>query len=112
MNHSQWKTARTRALLGEAEQEDAEVTALRLEIRYAMALGQAVYDRRTVLGLSTGELAGRANLTEARIEAIEDGDTVPTLPLLHRLATALESQLDIHLASGRAATVRFEPSAA
>ncbi|MFI9784842.1 helix-turn-helix domain-containing protein [Kitasatospora sp. NPDC051984] len=112
MNHSQWKTARSRALLGEPQVEDPEVAALRLEIRYAMALGQAVYDRRTALGLSPAELARRAGLTEAQVEVIEGGDTVPTLPLLHRLATALESELDIHLVSGPAAAVRFEPPAA
>ncbi|MFD8482802.1 helix-turn-helix domain-containing protein [Kitasatospora sp. NPDC059673] len=111
MNHSQWKTARTRALLGEPQAEDPEVAALRREIRCAMALGQAVYDRRTALGLSPAEPARRAGLTEAQAEVIEGGDTVPTLPLPHRLATALESELDIHVASDPAATVRFEPPA-
>lgn len=35
-----------------------------------------------------------------QIAEIEGGDTVPTLPLLERLAPALEAELDIHLAPG------------
>ncbi|WP_035848352.1 helix-turn-helix domain-containing protein [Kitasatospora azatica] len=112
MNHSRWKTARTRALLGEQVSEDSAVAALRLEIRYALVFGQAHYDRRTELGLSKGEVARRAGLTLAQIEQIEGGDTVPTLPLLQRLAAALEAELDIHVAAGAEAEVRFHSPAA
>ncbi|WP_327428751.1 helix-turn-helix domain-containing protein [Streptomyces sp. NBC_01236] len=93
MNHSQWKTRRTRKLLGE---EAAESPAY-AEAGYAFALGQAVYDRRAELGLSQTELARRAGMSQPQISNIEGGDSVPTLPLLTRLAKALDASLTIDL---------------
>ncbi|MFG3657082.1 helix-turn-helix domain-containing protein [Streptomyces sp. NPDC047706] len=93
MNHSQWKTRRTRKLLG----EDVEDSPAYVAAGYAFALGQAVYDRRTELGLSQSELARRAEMTQPQISNIEGGDSVPTLPLLTRLAKALDASLTINL---------------
>ncbi|MEU1601319.1 helix-turn-helix domain-containing protein [Streptomyces sp. NPDC005708] len=69
----------------------------RREIRLSMALAKAVYDRRTELGLTQTELADRAGLTQAKISRIEGSDTVPTLPLLAKLAKALDAALNIAL---------------
>lgn len=77
--------------------EDAEVTEARREIRLSMALAQAVYNRRTELGLTQTDLAERAGLTQAKISRIEGSDTVPTLPLLAKLADALDATLNIAL---------------
>ncbi|MFE9889942.1 helix-turn-helix domain-containing protein [Streptomyces scopuliridis] len=93
MNHSQWKTRRTRKLLGETVEESPAY----IEAGYALALGQAVYDRRTELGLSQAELARRADMTQPQISNIEGGDSVPTLPLLTRLAKAMDASLTIDL---------------
>ncbi|MEU3460292.1 helix-turn-helix transcriptional regulator [Streptomyces sp. NPDC006733] len=93
MNHSQWKTTRTRKLLGETVEESSAY----LQAGYAFVLGQAVYDRRTALGLSQTELARRADMTQPQISNIEGGDSVPTLPLLTRLAKALDAALTIDL---------------
>ncbi|MFE9925255.1 helix-turn-helix domain-containing protein [Streptomyces sp. NPDC005774] len=93
MNHSEWKTRRTRKLLGETVEESAAY----IEAGYAFALGQAVHDRRTALGLSQAELARRAEMTQPQISNIEGGDSVPTLPLLTRLAKALDASLTIDL---------------
>ncbi|WP_149825506.1 helix-turn-helix domain-containing protein [Streptomyces tailanensis] len=93
MNHSQWKTRRTRRLLGERVEESPAY----VEAGYAFALGQAVYDRRMELGLSQTELARRADMTQPQISNIEGGDSVPTLPLLTRLANALDASLTIDL---------------
>ncbi|KUJ66896.1 transcriptional regulator [Streptomyces albus subsp. albus] len=93
MNHSQWKTRRTRKLLGETVEESPAY----IEAGYGFALGQAVYDRRAELGLSQTELARRAEMTQAQISNIEGGDSVPTLPLLTRLAKALDASLTIGL---------------
>jgi transcriptional regulator with XRE-family HTH domain len=61
----------------------------RIAIREALAFGKALHDIRTALGLSVAELAIRASLTGDDIERIEEGGTEPTIPLLRRLAAAL-----------------------
>ncbi|MFC5721421.1 helix-turn-helix domain-containing protein [Streptomyces gamaensis] len=96
MAHSRWKTVRERKL-AEGFTESPEVAEARYEIRLSMALAQAVYARRTELGLTQSELAERAGLTQAKISRIEGSDTVPTLPLLAKLARALDATLDIAL---------------
>ncbi|MGW1745580.1 helix-turn-helix domain-containing protein [Streptomyces sp. NPDC002092] len=96
MNHTHWRLARDKKL-AEGDTESPEVTAERAEIRLAMAFAKAVYDRRKELGLSQSELAERAGLTQAKISRVEGADTVPTLPLLRRLALALDASLNIAL---------------
>ncbi|WP_428950966.1 helix-turn-helix domain-containing protein [Streptomyces sp. cg35] len=93
MNHSQWKTTRTRRALGERVTPTPEY----VEAGYALALAEALYDRRTKLGLTQAQLAERAGLSQPKVSAIEGGGHVPTLPLLQRLATALVSHLVIDL---------------
>ena len=104
MNHSQWRTRRTRKLLDEQVEESSAY----VEAGYAFALGQAVYDRRTELGLSQAELARRARMTQPQISNIEGGDSVPTLPLLTRLARALDASMSIEL-DGGTSVFRFFP---
>ncbi|WP_240796338.1 helix-turn-helix domain-containing protein [Streptomyces sp. RFCAC02] len=66
-----------------------------IEAGAAIALGQAVYDRRTALGIDRAVLAGRTGLTVADIDRLEGGGTTPALPLLRRLAAALDATLDV-----------------
>ncbi len=68
-----------------------------IEAGARIALGQAVYDRRTALGLSQAEVASRAGTTQTVISRLEGGSVTPTLPLLHRLAGALEGELDLKI---------------
>ncbi|WP_055532831.1 helix-turn-helix domain-containing protein [Streptomyces graminilatus] len=96
MNHTRWKLARERKLT-EGDNESPEVRAERAEIRLAMAFAKAVYDRRTQLGLTQTQLAERAGLNQAKVSRIEGADAVPTLPLLRRLALALDASLNIAL---------------
>ncbi|OEV05243.1 helix-turn-helix domain-containing protein [Streptomyces oceani] len=107
MNHSGWRTRRTRQLAGEGVEYDQEY----VEARLAGDLGQAVYDRRTELGLSQVELAVRAGMTQPQISRMEGGDTVPTLPILHRLAKALDGSLLLSIDEGNS-RVTFRPHAA
>ena len=72
----------TRWVRPETEDDDPE----RLAIRDSLAFGKALYDRRTALGLSVTDLAGRAGMTADEIECIEEGGTEPTVALLRRLA--------------------------
>ncbi|WP_280478207.1 helix-turn-helix domain-containing protein [Nocardia asiatica] len=96
MSHARWKTVRERKL-AEGYTEPDEVIDARREIRLSMALAQAVYDRRTELGVTQADLAERAGLTQAKISRIEGSDAVPTLPLLAKLAEALDATLTIAL---------------
>ncbi|MGW7226685.1 helix-turn-helix domain-containing protein [Streptomyces cyaneofuscatus] len=96
MNHSRWKLKREQEL-GTGHSESDEARAGRAEIRLAMAFAKAVYDRRKELGLSQSDVAERAGLTQAKVSRIEGADAVPTLPLLRRLARALDASLSIAL---------------
>ena len=65
------------------------------EARAALLLGQLVYDRRTELKLTQAELADRAGMTQPQLSRLESGGATPTVPLLARLAAALDAELDI-----------------
>jgi transcriptional regulator with XRE-family HTH domain len=104
VNHAQWRTRGARKLLGETVEESPAY----VEAGYAFGLGQTVYDRRVELGLSQSELARRAGMTQSQISTIEGGDSVPTLPLLTRLAKALDASLTIDL-DGDTSSFAFTP---
>jgi ribosome-binding protein aMBF1 (putative translation factor) len=97
MNHAEWETRHHRKLLGEAVEDNTEYDRLYEEAELAHDLGQLVYDRRTALGLSQAELAERCGMKQPQISRIEAGGTVPTIPLLRRLARALDAELTINL---------------
>ena len=65
------------------------------EARAALLLGQMVHDRRVELGLTQAGLALRSGMTQPQLSRLESGGATPTVPLLARLATALEADLDI-----------------
>lgn len=83
----------------------------RIAIREALAFGKALYDTRIALGLSVADLAARAGMSEDDIECIEEGGTEPTVPLLRRLAEALNAV--VRLTAGHdVGSVWFETHAA
>ncbi|WP_405561123.1 helix-turn-helix domain-containing protein [Streptomyces sp. NBC_01180] len=71
--------------------------ARREELKLARDMGQAVHDRRAGLGISQVELGRRAGMTQPQISELELSGTVPTLPLLARLARALDTSLQLEL---------------
>ncbi|MEU6520850.1 helix-turn-helix transcriptional regulator [Streptomyces sp. NPDC046978] len=97
MNHAEWKTRLHRKLLNEAAEDNTTYDRLYEETELAHVLGQMVYDRRTALGLSPTELAERCGRKQPQISRIEGGSTIPTIPLLRRLARALDADLTISL---------------
>ncbi|MGN9836745.1 helix-turn-helix domain-containing protein [Nonomuraea sp. H19] len=51
--------------------------------------------RREELGLTQAELAERAGLQQPAVARFEAGGTMPTIPMLERLAEALEVRLSV-----------------
>ncbi len=73
------------------------------EARRAHELGAQVRERRLALGLSQAELAKRAGMTQPGLSRLEAGGTTPTIPLLERLALALDADLIVGFAPHEAA---------
>lgn len=67
------------------------------EARHAFVIGQAVRERRLALGLSQSELATQAGMTQPALSRLEAGGTVPTIPVLERISTALDAELIVTL---------------
>ncbi|MFD9941386.1 helix-turn-helix domain-containing protein [Nonomuraea sp. NPDC059023] len=63
--------------------------------RLRFELGEAVRQRREELGLTQAELAERAGLKQPAVARFEAGGTMPTIPMLERLAQALEVRLNV-----------------
>ena len=68
------------------------------EARRAFLIGQAVRERRLALGLSQTEVASRAGMTQPALSRLEAGGTVPTIPVLERIAAALGAELIVTIA--------------
>jgi transcriptional regulator with XRE-family HTH domain len=82
-----------------------------IESGAAIALGQAVYDRRTALDISRALLAERTGLTVDEIDRLEGSAAAPALPLLRALAKALDAALDVSIDTEET-RVSFVPHAA
>ncbi len=83
-----------------AQARAARPVSAEIEQEYAAArlrfeLGEKVRNRRLELGLSQGEVGRRARMTQSAVARFEAGGTIPTLPVLARLAGALD--LDLHV---------------
>lgn len=63
--------------------------------RIRFELGDAVRRRREELGLTQAELGARAGLKQPAVARFEAGGTMPTIPMLERLAEALEVRLSV-----------------
>jgi len=68
------------------------------EARRAFLIGQAVRERRLALGLSQTELAAGVGMTQPALSRLEAGGTVPTIPVLERIAAALGAELIVTIA--------------
>jgi ribosome-binding protein aMBF1 (putative translation factor) len=71
--------------------------------RLAFELGRAVRELRERRGWSQAELAEAASMTQSAVARFEAGGTVPTLPVLERLARALDVKLAVGFTSKSAA---------
>lgn len=86
-----WTQLRDRRMAepGAAEAYDAA--------RLAFTLGARVRELREAHGWSQSELARRAGMSQPAVARFEAGGTVPTLPVLHRLASALGGGLVVDI---------------
>lgn len=84
-----WAAMRDRRMTepGAAEAYDAA--------RLAFELGRAVRELRERLGWSQSQLAQASGMTQSAVARFESGGTVPTLPVLERLAAALGASLNV-----------------
>ncbi|EOX6785672.1 helix-turn-helix domain-containing protein [Pseudomonas aeruginosa] len=68
----------------------------------ALAFGQAVRAARVEQGIAQDEFANRAGVSRGHMGKIERGEHVPTLPLILKIATALNmSAADLMAATER-----------
>jgi len=84
-----WAAMRERRMAepGAAEAYDAA--------RLAFELGRSVRELRERRGWSQTQLAKASGMTQSAVARFEAGGTVPTLPVLERLAAALDANLNV-----------------
>ncbi|MGC5330614.1 helix-turn-helix domain-containing protein [Micromonospora sp. DT62] len=87
-----WNDLRDRRMAEPGAAEAYEAT------RIAFELGQEVRLLREHKGWSQSQLARSAGMTQSAVARFEAGGTVPTLPVLERLARALNRKLDVRFA--------------
>jgi ribosome-binding protein aMBF1 (putative translation factor) len=92
-----WSEIRTRRMKEPGAEEAYEAA------RLAFELGAAVREMREHRGWSQTQLAEAANMTQPAVARFEAGGTVPTIPVLERLAHALGATLVVRLAPGTSA---------
>ena len=90
---SDWDALRRRRMAEPGAAEAYEAT------RIAYELGRQVRQLREQRGWSQARLAGEASMTQSAVARFEAGGTVPTLPVLGRLARALGAELTVTLKS-------------
>ncbi|MET9023459.1 helix-turn-helix transcriptional regulator [Actinopolymorpha sp. NPDC004070] len=86
---SSWREIRERRMAEPGASEAYEAT------RLAFELGAAVRQLREQRGWTQRELAESAGLTQSAVARFEAGGTVPTLPILERIAHALDLELAV-----------------
>jgi HTH-type transcriptional regulator/antitoxin HipB len=67
------------------------------EATRAVEIGAAVRGRRLALGLSQADVAFRAGMTQPALSRLEAGGVVPTIPVLDRIAAALDADFILQL---------------
>ncbi|GAA2787279.1 helix-turn-helix domain-containing protein [Streptomyces showdoensis] len=84
-----WADLRQDALRDPEAVASYEATRIRYE------LGVAVRARREELGMTQSQLALASGLQQPAVARFEAGGTMPTLPVLERLAAALDLRLHV-----------------
>lgn len=88
---SEWAALRDRRMDEPGAQEAYQAA------RLAFELGTSVRALREQKGWSQTELARAARMTQSAVARFEAGGTIPTLPVLDRLAHALDAKLTVQV---------------
>ena len=88
-----WQELRDRRMAEPGAAEAYEAT------RIAYELGKTVRTMRVARGWSQSDLAREAGMTQSAVARFEAGGTIPTLPVLGRLANALGADIEVRLTS-------------
>jgi len=86
-----WSEIRGRRMSEPGAAEAYHATAIAYE------LGRTVRALREQRGWSQTQLAAAAGMTQSAVARFEAGGTVPSLPVLDRLAVALDAELTIRV---------------
>lgn len=90
-DRTDWRRLRDRRMAEPGAAEAYEAA------RLAYDLGRTVREMREARGWTQTKLAAEADMTQSAVARFEAGGTIPTIPVLDRLAHALEADLDIRL---------------
>lgn len=88
-----WPELRDRRLMEPGAAEAYEAA------RLAFDLGAAVRELRLARTWTQAELASAAGMTQSAVARLEAGGTIPTLPVLARVAHALDAELTVQVTS-------------
>jgi ribosome-binding protein aMBF1 (putative translation factor) len=86
-----WKELKERRMAEPGATEAYEAT------RLAYELGRTVRAMREMQGWSQNDLARKSGMTQSAVARFEAGGTIPTLPILKRLARALDADVEVRL---------------
>jgi len=78
-----------------SEQDRRAYELARFEADARADLAELVYNARAEAGLTQTDLAERAGTRQAIISSIENGQQIPTVPMLLRIGAALGKQLQL-----------------
>ena len=90
-DRSSWAEVRDRRMAEPGAKQAYDAT------RLADELGRTVRQLRETRGWSQTELAKAAAMTQSAVARFEAGGTVPSLPVLGRLASALDADLVVQV---------------
>jgi ribosome-binding protein aMBF1 (putative translation factor) len=90
-----WSEIRERRLEEAGAREAYHATKLAFE------LGRTVRSLREERGWSQTQLAAAASMTQSAVARFEAGGTIPSLPVLDRLAHALDAELTVSVTPRR-----------
>jgi ribosome-binding protein aMBF1 (putative translation factor) len=91
--HARWSALRDKRMREPGAQEAYE------SARIAYEVGRTTRQLREDRGWTQADLARAARMTQSAVARFEAGGTVPTLPVLHRVARALDAELTVRLSA-------------